>query len=377
MRSPDKIFKYTFFITFIIVVFSFVITFYVQSESMGNMENFLSSASVAGFIAIFSQFSTTLVQEYFKRKTYKVCMLCKKSHFSLSIAAAVREYYSKEIDVVLHVELIEPGDNAEDDLIFFLSKGAFEYDGLIIRPLNNSEEFSAKINILLNRGKKVILTDLNLTKKQLETMNTKELPFYIGSDFKEGGLLLAGYIKELVFASTKYTEVILFLGPSNTASARKRGKELIWQLSVNNITVTSILELNSFNAEDSLKLFDKSCALKNKTSNNNLIIFCANDDIATKLIEINYFSNNPYPAIKEKFQSSNDLVFLGYDGIKNNNEEYVLSQYKVNYATVDVNPAKQGEVSAKVMMEKLNSNIKSYSTEELVQPSLIINNKRA
>jgi len=370
MRKSDKIFKYTFFITFIVVVISFSLTFYFQLESMKIMENFLSSASVAGFVAIFAQFSTTVVQEYYKRKTYKICMLCKKSHFSLSIASSVREYYSKELDVVLHVELLEPTDMLQENFNNFLSTEAYDYDGLIIRPLDSSDAFAAKINILLNRGKKIILTDLNLTKKQLESFNTTELPFYVGSDFKLGGSYLAKHIQELINSSAKDTNIILFLGPNKTASARKRGKELIWQLSINNITIKSIVELDSFDIDSSLELFNEECKKKD-LSTDNIIIFCANDNIATKLIEINNYSNSKYIFIKKLFTSTDKIVFLGYDGIKNMGEAYQLSQYNINYATVDVDPNKQGEISAKIMLNKLMGKIKTYSTEELVEPKFI------
>lgn len=370
MRKSDKIFKYTFFITFIVVIISFSLTFYFQLESMKIMENFLSSASVAGFVAIFAQFSTTLVQEYYKRKTYKICMLCKKSQFSLSIASSVREYYSKELDVVLHVELLEPGVMLQENFNNFLSTEAYDYDGLIIRPLDSSDAFAAKINILLNRGKKIILTDLNLTKQQLESFNTKELPFYVGSDFKLGGSYLANHIKEIVNNSARNTNIILFLGPSRTASARKRGKELIWKLSINNINIKSIVELDSFNIDSSLELFNEECKKKDLISDS-IIIFCANDNIASKLIEISNYSKSKYTHIQKTFTNTEHIVFLGYDGIKNIDETYQLSQYNVNYATVDVDPSKQGEISAKIMLDKLMGKIKTYSTEELVEPKFI------
>jgi len=46
----------------------------------------------------------------------------------------------------LHVELLEASENIESDMLNFLSKDAYKYDGLIIRPINISDSFAGIIN---------------------------------------------------------------------------------------------------------------------------------------------------------------------------------------------------------------------------------------
>ena len=164
------------------------------------------------------------------------CMVCSDSPFSKHLSDGAREYFSTRDDAKLKIEFFSKNEYAENSMMRFLEENSNDYNGFIIRPLHNSDSLLDAIKTLLNKNKTVILLDINLDNKQLQFFNhTYNFPFFIGADLDEGGKLIAQTINNLVIKYKKEnTLILLFLGPHERSTSRKRGKSILWYLGRDN-----------------------------------------------------------------------------------------------------------------------------------------------
>ena len=91
MNNRDKKFRMYFFLIVASVFLLFCIMLILQWEKVSLIDNFLTSASVAGFFGMFGQFALSLIQEYYARKSYRVCMICKQSQFSSVLCNGIQK----------------------------------------------------------------------------------------------------------------------------------------------------------------------------------------------------------------------------------------------------------------------------------------------
>jgi hypothetical protein len=373
MAKSDKIFKVTFFLIVIITFISFLFTlYYLKDNTKDTLDNFLTAASVAGFFGLIGSFIMTIVQEYYKRKNFKVLFLSKKSSFSTTILYGIQEYFSKVIDVKLDIKQFKDSETIEDDVLYFLYNETSSYDGLIIRPIKITDKFISSLGMLLRSNKHIVLIDTNLNKEEYRSLYSENVPFFVGSDFSYGGQLIADYIEAKILSSkNENIEIINLLGPINQVSAVKRGATLAWNILLKDLhSKTHNIKLNSFNIEDNFSTIkNKLNNIELKLNNKDIIIFAANDNIAKKFMEIILFKDKTN-SIYNILSKCKEITIIGYDGIKDADGNYILDSYNMNFATIDVNGFSQGEVAANVLYKKITNTLEKYKVQELVVPKL-------
>lgn len=319
-----------------------------------------------------------LVQEYYERKMYKVCYLCRESRFSEEIGKGIKNYYSTKPDVHLDFKIIPRGTNEVKEFIRFLQKETKLYNGLIIRPLEISNELFLTVQSLIRQKKEVVLVDLNFTEDQVSNSPLFNLPVYIGSDFSKGDKLVA---KEMISLAKEYgkeeTNFLILLGPESVSSVKKRGRSIVWGLAKNGYAdIATFLTIDSFNVEDCAALIEEKLrTLDERTfKGKHFVIFCANDNIALELMRKQVTQED---SMLYKFSKvTESIYYIGYDGIKDVTNGYMLDRYPLNYTTIDVLPEKQGEKAAKDLLEALDLNEHSGIMKHLISPKVISNTEK-
>lgn len=377
MNRNDRIFRLFYSSILIIVFIVFIFSCFLETNNSNMLEKILNAMSIAGFVGMFGSFILTLVQEYVARKNYNICVLCKKSQFSLSIIQGIQSIMIQKPNVKVDIYTYSKEDDPNSQIESFLSNEAYQYDGIMIRPIDITEKMYTSIIELIERNRKIVLIDINLNIEQQKCMKSLIKPVHVCSDFSLGGKLLADFIKKFIETNgIENTRLILFIGPNTKASARKRCKSLLLSLAeVNYHRIAEIVSINSFNVQENLELFNRKIKIwKNDSSmdlkNKNVIVFCGNDAIA-KEIMIQMNDKHYINPIKEYFKEVANIVFLGYDGIRGSDGEYELDSFGYNYVTIDVLPQNQGRQGAEILYCMLENKKEPIYKKDIVYPEIV------
>lgn len=310
-----------------------------------------------------------------KHLTKKVLILCKNSSFSNSIINGVYDFLSTKENIIIDKKLIDKNLNRLECSVEFcriLSENIDNYDGFILRtPDKYSDRLISCFNKIMSLGKKIVLLDIELSP---DKMPGGDMPSYVGSDFVSGGLLLGERIGDLLSKfGISNSSVVLFEGPYSNNSAKVRCDSLYEKLIATapnaNILRYTLPSLNAAAAlnyiKDQAPEWEKSKLFSGKT----VVLFCGIDNIAIEVMRL-VTKNEEFSTLNRVLRSAKKVIIVGYDGIRDANNEIVLKNYGIDFITIDVVPFKQGVNTGEKMYSLLfehQSNGKILTKPELVE----------
>jgi len=298
-------------------------------------------------------------------RKYNVLMVGKDSSFTKSIMRGAHEKFSREEDFIFECELTDTHKYSvpEDHMIEEIEKREEMLDGLLIRPIHDlSKKLINKLEDLIKGGKRIILLDKDMNTSQKKAFRYS-LPLFLGSNFSQGGKLIGLKIEELIQTKTNDYRVLILDGPKSILSAEQRVTSLKKILQKNNRDInTTIFMIDTFNVDSAKALLENKLRFlydkdKNELPSIDLFLYLANDNIARSVIKA--YKSNSESYIKKYLDRAKSVIFIGYDGIKNDNSDIDLFTYDVNAITIDVLPIVQGSNAADTMMQMLTTNQKN------------------
>lgn len=310
-----------------------------------------------------------------KSSTKRVLILCKNSSFSNSIINGVYDFLSTKENIIIDKKLIDKNLNRLDCSVEFcrvLSENIDNYDGFILRvPDKYNDQLISYFTKIMELGKKIVLLDIELSPDKMN--GSCGLPSYVGSDFVSGGVLLGERMGDLV---TKFgasnSRVVLFEGPYANNSAKIRCDSLYEKLtattsnaSIMRYTLPSLNATAALNyIKDQAPEWERTKAFSGKT----VILFCGIDNIAVEVMRL-VTKNEEFSTLNRVLRSAKKVIVVGYDGIRDANNEVVLKNYGIDFITIDVVPFKQGVNAGEKMYSLLFEH--QSNGRILTQPELI------
>ena len=315
-----------------------------------------------------------------KKVVQKIILICKKSIFSNALAQGINHYFAQKYNISLVTKFIAKDlsqEDAENQLNQIIDENKTEFSSFILRPTERvSDQTFELLQELTKLNKHVLLLDINLSNDQSKSI-IGALPVYVGSDFSKGGVLLANRINEIVnILGRKYCQIVLFEGPNAKESVRERCASLRSAIEkAGNDLICLSVALSSFSEIAAAEKFREKITAWNACGNTditeeNLILFLGNDNVAKEIIRI-YLSRDPSDVIYCFLRNARKIIFVGYDGLKDGNDEYVLNNYGLNYITVDAAPYQQGLIAGEKMDELLFANVLTKNQIIRVAPILV------
>lgn len=361
----------------VIILLCFFSSFYYFLVHKSNvLDAFLNAAAISGFVAMITQYFQNMVEKSINNKIYKICFICKKSNFSIKYFYAIQDKYVNLENVHFTFFPVEAA-NAKNDLLDFFNEKAKNYDGIIFRPFGLKEIENSEILTVVKRLKKtkLVLIDIDFSENDYKIIDKNIISEVVKSDFRDGGKKLGDAIKNL-FEKNNLSEknganqhLILFLGPESNTSAMIRCKELIIKVGEKNLKERlDIIYIEKFDFEF-IKSKIEFCIENNLNDTNvtELVLFLGNDDCC-RLIMKDYVENqqSKFAQLLKKY----NVIFIGYDGLKNDLNEYVIHEYNLNSITIDVDIEKQGRLVAETMIEVLNN--KDYIRKDILVETRLV-----
>lgn len=310
-----------------------------------------------------------------KHSNKKVLLLCKNSSFSNSIINGVYDYLSAKENIIIDKKLVDKNLSRLECSVEFcriLEENIQNYDGFILRvPDKYNDQLISYFTQIMEMGKKIVLLDIELNPNKMNS--SIGVPSYVGSDFVSGGVLLGERMGDLV---TKFgvgnTRVVLFEGPYANNSAKIRCDSLYNKLiatapnaAISRYTLPSLTASTALNyIKDQALEWENSKIFSGKT----VILFCGIDNIAVEVMRI-MTKNQEFSALNRVLKSAKKVVIVGYDGIRDANNEAVLKNYGIDFITIDVVPFKQGVNAGEKMYSLLFEN--QSNGRIMTQPELI------
>lgn len=309
-----------------------------------------------------------------KNTAKKILIICKSSSFSNSIINGVYDYFSAKEQITIDKKLIDKNLNRFEATAKFyqlLVENVDEYDGFILRvPDKYNEQLTDFINKMMKLDKKIVLLDI---EPNTEKFLSADVPSYVGSDFVTGGVLLGERIGDLAtkFGVNKST-VVLFEGPYANNSVKTRCNSIYQKLILTSPN-TSILRytLPSLTTTTAINYIKEQAIVWNQTNefvDKTVIFFAGIDNIAVEVMQI-MAKNEDFSILNKVLKSAKKVIVVGYDGIRDANNEVILKNYGVDFVTVDVVPFKQGINAGEKMYSLLFEN--ANNGRVLTQPELV------
>ena len=304
----------------------------------------------------------------------KVLIICKNSSFSNSIINGIYDFFSTKENIIIDKKLIDKNLSRIDATATFqriLVENIDAYDGFILRvPDKYNDQLVQCLNKIMKLNKKVVLLDIEPASDKFEG---NDVPSYVGSDFVAGGLLLGERIGDLAMKfDTNKSNIVLFEGPYANNSAKIRCNSIYQKLittlpnaSVLRYTLPSLTASTAINyIKDQALEWDKANTFIGKT----VIFFAGIDNIALEVMRI-MAKNEEFSILNKVLKSAKKVIIVGYDGIRDANNEVVLKNYGIDFITIDVVPFKQGVNAGEKMYSLLFE--KANNGRVLTQPELI------
>lgn len=228
-------------------------------------------------------------------------------------------------------------------------------DALVIIPTKNDLTLWQSLVPLADKGITVIVVDTRPTESVFNNAKV-ERPYFVSSDFNEGGEILGQLIteeldkEELIFIGS--------LGPRSSAPAIERCSSLLIALAFAGYLNECIwAELLSWDRNDCVEKLIETLEMVENT-NKKYLVFCGNDKVA-----INFIRKLPF--------KYHDLVkVIGYDGLRDEADLLRLAQEPTFFATIDTLPLEQGMTVGSII-ENLYHGESSNQRHYCVTPALI------
>lgn len=313
-----------------------------------------------------------------KKVVQKVLVVCKKSIFSNALSQGINHFFSQDYNISLVTQFIDKeltSQDAENKLCRIIEDNKNKYSGFIFRPPEKvSDRICKLLQDISELKKSVVLLDINLSDNQKKSFPVSH-PVYVGSDFSKGGEQVGIRINEIVnILGKSNSKIILFEGPYIKDSVRERCESLKHQIKEegNDIICQSVV-LSSLNEVEATERFREKIQVWSKypeaeITDKNLILFLGNDNIAKEIMKI-YSSRDTDDSVYAFLNNARYVLFVGYDGLKDGGDEYILKNFGLNFITVDAVPYQQGLLAGEKMHNLLFSNLATRS--EKVAPVIV------
>lgn len=309
-----------------------------------------------------------------KQTTKKVLIICKNSSFSNSIINGVNDFLSTKDNIIIDKKLIDKNLSRLDVSVEFcriLGENIDEYDAFVLRvPDKYNHQLISLLNKIMGLNKKIVLLDIEPNSEELKDFN---IPSYVGSDFVTGGVLLGERMGDLAAKfGVNNSKIVLFEGPYVNNSAKIRC-DSIYQTLIATLPTAATLRytLPSLNVsaainyiKDQAVEWEESKEFIGKT----IIFFAGIDNIAVEIMRM-MTKNEEYNVLNRVLKSAKKIIIVGYDGIRDANNEVVLKNYGIDFITIDVVPFKQGVDAGKKIYSLLFEH--TENSRILTQPELI------
>lgn len=284
-----------------------------------------------------------------------------KSSFSQNIYKGLRNTLEINRDISVKAIFPEKYGGADDIVSWQIDELKHntiltKADAIVIIPAKDDVNLWQSLVALTSKGVTVICVDVKPTGSFFDSSKLPR-PYFISSNFSIGGIFLGEIIREEL--DKKITSFIGATGPENSWPAVERCSKLL----------SSIIHIKTFNNSSWVKFdsWDSECCaniLKEKISSLNiktidrLLVFAGNDKVAIALIR------KLPPEICKK------IKIIGYDGLKDESDELVLSKYEEFLATIDTLPIEQGK-SAGLIIENIHKGDIPDFKSHYVKPKII------
>lgn len=317
--------------------------------------SFLDSMGISGFVGMFVQMILSILQNILYYKPENVLFIAKNSSFSIRIMQGIVLASATKPGVKLSTHLVQNGIvSASEEINNVILENKKKYDSFIIRIDEDNEELHKLLDLLDKHNKKYVLVDKQVRDKNRESLGNN--PSYVLSDFNEGGKLIGEKILE-IYRECKDNINIMVCEVVKSSTSVERSSGLVTVLIENGIKYKKV-ELTSYDKSETFEKLLNLDLIKNCD-----VLVCANDDLAVEIMK--EIRKN-----QAKYNYKEDIIFVGYDGIKYNNN-YRLDDYGFKYITVDTCPEKQGAEALELVLDlKFNE---LFGRKELVKPKLYNN----
>ena len=337
--------------------------------------------AISGILGMFGQFMVSIAQQVHKQRHYRVSLIAKNSPFSRSIFSNAQESLVNIGEYKLQKHLLDIGTS--DTIAHAMNHAVSNEDphGIIVRPIEVTDDLLGNIATALSQGIFVVLVDMDIKNERFERY-VRQLPFFVGSNFSEGGELVAKQLIAFVGNDAKDCWIYLLLGPPAIASAIYRGSAIMWHICRTNLQqISTAIWLSDWNKESAVDRLIETLAADVPDELDNvkkIFIFCANDNIADHFLDI--YHRNKVGSKEESVGAvceclgRKQLSVMGYDGLRDDNNQYKLARHQwdnIEISTIDVRPQEQGRIAADVMHRKLIGQLAEQKRQELVSPKLV------
>lgn len=285
-----------------------------------------------------------------RRYVQKTLFIGKKSNFSLSLVNGMKSFFSENQDITLDAIFLSDFSRAEEEIISIIDRRKESCSVFFIRPIAEPSPCLQKfVHEIMRMGKFVIFLDLDFPETDY-TKSMGTLPYYVGSDFDAGGRKIAEKIAYWVGSWGKEKScVVVFSGPDYKRSVRQRCGAIVRQINDDGLAgITGEFNLQSLNVENESRgiiNYFRRLHEDGKLCGKSLVLFCGNDTIADFIMR-EYL--NLGSEIRTVFSELKHIVFVGYDGIKDIDGQYMLQKYPCSSYTVDVDSQRQGIIAAEL-----------------------------
>lgn len=235
-------------------------------------------------------------------------------------------------------------------------------DALVVIPAGDYEPLWHELRHLTDLGIEVVVVDVKAPNRFFYG-GRFPLPRFVTSDHRAGGTLVGKYLASRLASGAADVAMVL-LGPGFSPPAEIRNRSLTYELLPFGKDRLFAGVLGTWDEDNAVHVFTELTERLGPRPNDHgrtIAVFCGNDK---NLLAIGRFVE-AHPA---KFAGdSYDLI--GYDGIRNREDQLVISTLGCALATVDTRPRIQGRNAAGFLVD-------GYKGEGDVQPKNAVTEPR-
>lgn len=311
------------------------------------------------------------IREYFTKSSrrLKVTFLAKANNgFTRMIASGARERLGRSEQ--FFVTEVYPDSDASETSRGVLAKiqaGAFdEADAAIIVLGEITNDLRQQIYRLIVGGTQLVLCDAIVERDYFYERNV-EPPSFVGTDFIEGGRLVAQAIHSRWQPTAS---IVVFCGPNFNGPAYERAREVLYTLnelqSGRDIVTVFTTEWSSAHivqkmTQDVLpRLEDPVRSGSTSPDRRTVHVYCGNDESAIVISQWVMVND-----LKERYE----FQLYGFDGLRDGGGELAIRAWPHIVFTVDTQPNAIGRLAASVVFDKVAQPSRRASNNMLLKPT--------
>jgi len=215
-----------------------------------------------------------------------------------------------------------------------LSNGA---DAMCLLPIHADGEFWNSVERALYANVEVILIDVKPPEYLLTTPG-KPRPYYVASDYIEGGTLLGRAIVEDLQGDLTANAIVL-MGPNQYFAGRSRCREILGEIATASL-LPRVIAIPVDQWIPDPKVFETIGDAMSSMSAS-ILIYCLYDGLSLQIVDL----------AKSKGIDTSRLRIYAYDGVRSPDGTIEAIARGGAFCTVDVKPIEQGELVGEILNE--------------------------